>query len=87
MDPIATSAASRETALLIADARPPYSAGTEASVTDISGVMVATRPVASTSIPGIRSVIAWNPSGFGRINNSPTPANAGPVIRNTRGPT
>ena len=42
MDPIDISAASRETALLIADARPLCSVGTEASMTDIRGVMVAT---------------------------------------------
>ena len=87
MDPIDISAASRETALLIADARPLYSVGTEASVTDVSGVIVATSPMASTVIPGTRSVTAWNPLGYGRISSSPIPAKAGPAIKNARGPT
>lgn len=52
MDPIDISAASRETALLIADARPLCWVGTEASVTDVSGVTVATSPKARTVIPG-----------------------------------
>jgi hypothetical protein len=47
IDPIDISAASLETALLIAHARPLRSVGTDASMTDIRGVMVATKPMAS----------------------------------------
>jgi hypothetical protein len=52
IDPIDISAASLETALLIADARPLRSVGTDASMTDIRGVMVATQTDGQHGYPG-----------------------------------
>jgi hypothetical protein len=87
MDPIDIGAAGRETALLIADAMPLCSVGTEASVIDISGVIVATRPMASTVIPGTRSGIAWNLLGFRADQQQPDTRQGRAAIENARGPT
>jgi hypothetical protein len=53
-DPLDSSTTGRETALLIADAHPLCSIGTGASVTYVSGVIVATRLTDGTIIPGAR---------------------------------
>ncbi len=80
------SDASRDTALLIAEAIPLRAGSTDDKATEVSGVMVTTRPADSKNIPGSNSVMTLNSPPDGPISKSPTPANAGPLTRKSQGP-
>ena len=83
IDPIDISAASRETALLIADARLLRSVGADASMTDIRGVMVATEPTVQHGDAGnqVGDRCGYPDWLSRRISSRPIPAKAGPAIR------
>src|ERR1700744_4143942 len=78
---------SRDTALLIADARPLRAGSTDDRANDVSGVTVATSPAASIIMPGNTPAAIFTAPADNAIISSPLPANAGPMTRKSPGPT
>src|ERR1700744_2132111 len=82
----AVSADVLPTAFWTAAAIPLRDGSTDARFNAVSGVLVRTRPIASTVIPGSRCVTMLKPCADGRISSRPIPASSGPVVRKNRGP-